>query len=787
MKVSWAWIKDWVDLRWSAQEASEKLAELGFPVDAVRPTGLQTDLIVAARILDVAKHPHADRLSLAEVDDGTGTRRVVCGAPNIAPRQTVPLALPGAELPGGIKITASKIRGVESHGMLCSARELGMSDDHSGIYQLSSSLAPGTNLRTSFPRDAVMDVDVTPNRPDALSHVGLARELAAVSSKKLKMPRFRWKPGKTGPSCRIRITNPSICSRYIGRIIRGVKVGPSPEWLVRRLHLCGIRSINNVVDVTNYVLLEWGHPLHAFDLARLEGGEIVVRNAEPGETVAALDEKTYTLDSTDIVIADRSKPVAIAGIMGGARPGVTEQTTDILLESAVFDRVAVRQTSRRLNLKSESSIRFEKGTDPETADRASLRAAELILNLTGGTPGRQTDCYPKKISASKIVLRPSRVSSLSGTTFASSKIKALLGRLEIKTVPKGKNLICEIPSYRKDLLEEVDLIEEVVRLHGYDALPTRPPQGLSGEIPSEMVLRDTRWLVQFLKSAGLSQTISSSFSSPEGAAQFGFAPSDLISLANPLSMEESVLRPLLAPQLIRAVKRNANYQRATVRLFEIGRRFRFDTEKNVREDAALGTVLYGLSEPKRWNRPERVVDFFELKGLVESLIAHHHLDLTLNREGAPEFLHPHQSFVVLKNGVEVGWGGILHPRLQTEWELKFPLALMEAVLDGFETKRREGGRTSDFPFVERDVALLVGKDVRWAELEAVVRKEGGPLLKEVVPFDLFSGGSIPTDKKSVAFRLTIQSGDRTLEESDISGVVDQIKKGLQSAVGVEFR
>ncbi len=788
MKISLNWLNDLVSLPWPPEAMADKLASLGFPVEKVTTVGVRVEKVVAAKILTVEKHPNADRLRIAEVEDGTGRRRIVCGAPNIAPGQIVPLALPGAHLPGGVEIAVSKIRGVESSGMLCSARELGISDEHAGIYLLPDSSTLGREVKDILGGgDVVLDVEVTPNRPDLLSHLGVARELAALAGVPLKpIPLAEDKPsGADGIT--VTIEEPSLCSRYVAHVLRKVTVAPSPAWMVQRLQACGIRSINNVVDITNYVLLEWGHPLHAFDLEKLQGGALKVRRAAAGEKLAALDERTYDLTADDLVIADAKAPVAIAGVMGGQPTGVTVSTKNVILESAVFDRVSVRKTSQRLGLRSESSYRFEKGTDPDTAEKAARRAVMLLKELAGASVTGASDVYPKPAPVRRVELSRDRLKQLLGMPVADDVVSAHLNRLGLAASATPTGWRCLVPPHRHDIAEDVDLIEEVVRLVGYHAVPVVAPVAKTSSAKTPYDLPDTREIVETLRGAGFSETITNSFCPADDLSVWGISPADIVRVANPLSKAEAAFRPLLAVNLARAVAHNANHQARSVRFFEIGsvaKRHGAGHEESRR----LGLVWAGDATEVSWRGPARPVDAYALKGILELLSRVRHADLSLVETSDRPFLHPYQSFQLRKRGAEVGWAGLLHPETLKHLDIALPVAMAELDLAALlDTPRPMAVAIPKHSFVERDLAVLVGKDETWGALEKVIRKAAGPRLIWLAPFDLFSGGSLPANQKSVAFRFRLQDPEKALSEADITTVVDGIKTSLQKACGAQIR
>ncbi|MCB4756910.1 MAG: phenylalanine--tRNA ligase subunit beta [Elusimicrobia bacterium] len=790
MKISWNWLNELVDIPWGPEETAEKIMLLGFPLENLQKTGVQATNVISVKILSVTKHPNADRLTVVTVTDGRKERTIVCGASNVAAGQVVPLALPGAKLQGGLSLTVSKIRGVESHGMLCSERELGLSDDHAGIMQLPTSTKLGADIKNVIGKgDAIFDFEVLPNRADALSHIGFAREIAALTGHKLKVALKPWKSVSKKEKCKVRIDAPKGCARYLGKLIHDVKVGPSPQWMAERLQSCGLRTINNIVDITNYVLLEWGHPLHAFDLNKLANREVMVRHARAGEKITALDEKTYLLESTDLVIADAEKPIAIAGVMGGQQTGVDEKTTDIFLESAVFNPVNIRLTSRQLNLKSESSIRFEKGTDSCTAEAASLRAAQLILELASGTPGLSADAWPRKEKTVFITLRPDQFEKVTGHTVAPALIEKVLTRLDLKPRKKGAAWQCQVPPYRRDIQEEVDIIEELTRLVGYDAIPETIPHPSPRDIPPELLVPKTERLVSVLKGLGLNETLTSSFSGTELAEKFGVSKDQMIFLFNPLSQEETILRPLVLLPLLGAVQRNINLQRESVCFFEIGKEYRRLSETENEESQVLAGVIYGNVFSKGWQMPEKEVDYYYIKGLISKMAATLSIPLEFKFGNGKPFLHPHQSFELTLDGIPIGWGGMLHPAIGKELDITYPCAIFEMDLI-FLLVKQQKKRFQPLPKyspVERDIAILVDKDKIWGDILNEIVKAGDEILRNVELFDVFAGESLEPNKKSLAFRIQLRHDDHTLTDAEINAVVDSIKRTLIERCGAQIR
>src|ERR1700693_3115041 len=676
MKLSLLWLKEFLPLAHSVAEIVEALTFAGIEVEDVQQRGADVDKVIVAQIESFEPHPNADRLSVCRVNDGSSLlRQVVCGAKNFRAGDKVPLALPGALLPGGVKIRASKLRGGESEGMLCSSRELNLAEDAAGLLILPGDAPVGAPLSTIFPPDTVLQVEVTPNRPDLLSHYGVARELAAL----LELP-----PAKLPEisaifdriredSSIVRLDAPKICPFYAARLVRGIRVEPSPGWLRQKLEAAGLRSINNVVDVTNYVLLELGQPLHAFDLAKIRGG-IVVRTANFGERLLALDEKEYELDPDDLVIADHQRMLAIAGVMGGEQSGVTATTTDLLLEAAYFDPGSVRRTSARRGLISESSFRFERGVDPEAVLLASARATDLLLGVAGGRADESVVIGGSIPHLNRVVeMRPERCTRLLGMEVPDSA--SLLMRLGLK--PAGENR-WETPSYRPDLARETDLIEEVCRMAGIQNIQPRLFGSATEVSASDRAHDDLMHLRQKLAGLGLFEARTLTLVD-EQALDYMLEPSpDALTLRNPLTEDQRILRPSLVPGLVRAAERNFNRGSSGVAIFEIGRVFRVATQE---ESVSVSVLVSGERQSKTWNQEAAVFDLFDLKGILTTALSK---DLILVRE-QPSSFAPLLCRVIDGEGHQIGKIGQLRPGLAKEIGARDPVLVAELTLQPGET------------------------------------------------------------------------------------------------------
>ena len=794
MKISFGWLKELVDLKWSPEESARRLEELGLEVSGIEKTGGEISGVVSAKILEVAPHPNADRLSVCKINDGKNTLTVVCGAKNIAPGQTVPLAEIGAKLTGGTAIARTEIRGVESSGMLCSPRELGLSDDHSGILQLDAGTAIGRPINEILPlSDTVLEIEVTPNRPDCLSHIGVARELAAASGKTLKgrlAPKQKTATGKFP----IRIDSASDCPRYIGTVVKNVQIKSSPLWLSRRLTLCGIRPINNIVDVTNYVLLEYGHPLHAFDLSKLQGSQINVRRAHEGESLAALDEKTYALSPDVLVIADQKTPLAVAGVIGGTSSSIHDGTRDILLEAASFERGLIRRASKSLGVRTESSYRFERGVPAAGAQAAAERALKLILELAGGKVESVTDAYPGKRKAISVSLRPARLNDLLEMNLKPAEIKNRLQSLGFSAKPGKKGMLsCEVPAWRLDIEGEHDLTEEVARLVGYDKIPARllspSPDVEENRGEGNTAGRRAR---QTLLSHGFWEACSSAFVSCKTMKHLDpLLLQTAVAIANPLSDDQEYLRPNLSLGLLAAVKKNRSLGTGAASLFEVGSAFERigQVGDEPAESRRVALLVTNDGRAKHWREAPGPADFFEIKSWCELLLDVWGVSDAAYSPISLSFLHPGASASISASGKTLGWAGLIHPGIAKALDIPAETAIAEFDLatvaqDGKVTRFRE---LPKYPPVKRDLSVTVKKDVTWEQIETCARESAGETLETLRPFDVFSGGNIASDEKSLAFSLSLRRRDRTLTDAEADGVISRIITALEQQLSARLR
>ena len=787
MRVPLSWLREFVPVEASVDDLAERLSLSGLAVEEIIRTGAGISGVVVGEVRSMREHPNADSLMLVRAFDGKAERDIVCGARNYVVGDRVPLALPGARLPNGMEIAQRSVRGETSDGMMCSASELGISEDHSGILVLDRDAVPGADLvRALELDDVILHLDVTTNRGDCLSVLGVAREVAALYGLPLTVtPTVLEESSEDAASlATVRIEDAKGCPRYLARVIDGIAVGPSPWWMRHRLLAAGMRPISNVVDVTNYVLLERGHPLHAFDLDRLGDHAIVVRKPRKGERILTLDGTDRLLEKDDVAICDAERPVAVAGIMGGSGSEVSDKTTRLLLESAFFEPLRIRRTAARLGLRTEASIRFERGADPDGVAAPAARAAELLAQVAGGRIARGTiDVYPKPIARRPIRLRAARARALLGieedTETMGSRLRALgcsveVSRTALRAIP---------PGWRPDLKIEEDLIEEVARLHGYDRIPERLPQGArSGALTESQ--RRRRLARALLLGAGLSEAQTLSLLPPSVAARLGLDDAAVVS--NPLSEEESVLRTSLIPGLLLAAHRNVARRVLPVRLFEIGTVFRRDGE-GVHEELRAAWVMCGPAE-RAWHSTERGMDFFDGKGVLEAFLDGLGVrEWSIEAGAAVPFAHPARSATVIA-GDAIGFVAEAHARLAASFDLPGRVVLAELALGGLLAERPgvPAPAIPRFPAAGRDVAIVVPDGVSSAEVERTVRRAAGPLLESVSLFDLYRGEPIPEGYVSLAFSLTLRDAERTLTDADADVAIGRVAEAAR-AVGWTVR
>jgi len=806
MKVTLNWLKQYVDFDWSPEELRERLTMLGLEVESMQKLGGEFEGVVVAQVITRDKHPNADKLSLCRVNDGKGERQIVCGAQNFKAGDKVPLILPGASLPlkPGEKepftIKVGKIRGVESHGMMCSPKELGLADDAEGLLILPADARVGQPFAEHLGRsagDVVYDLEITPNRPDWNSVIGIAREISALTGNPLRLPETKLREGSepTAKWVQVRLEDPELCGRYAARVVRGVKVGPSPDWLRQTLEKVGVRSISNVVDVTNYVMLEIGQPLHAFDYHLLGKGAsgtptIVVRRAADRETFTTLDGQQRGLTTDNLLIADETKAIALAGVMGGQNTEINDKTVDVLIESAWFKPQNIRATSKRLELRTESSYRFERGADIGICDWASRRAAQLILETAGGELlAGVVDAYPAPPAPKEITLRHAKTTELLGVEIPGVESARHLRSLGLEvTAESSSTCTVRVPTFRVDLKQEVDLIEEIARLHGVDKIPATPPRGAIGSHVFDTVHDVYAEARRLLTGLGLSEAQGQTLISSESAK---LVTKDLVALQNPLSSDMNVLRPSLIPGLLDTLRHNLSRKNNEVAMFEIGRVFR--SENGVtREQRNVAIALTGLRQQGFWTGEDRdaTCDVFDLKGAVEEFLEQFGLRaVTYARRNEAVSPYIESAVVQLGGKLTLGEMGQLSPLLAKKYDLRDRVLLAELNLDLLLARRNTGKSFKSlpaFPSVRRDVAMIVPESTTHEAVLNAVRKLKPANLERMDLFDVFHGKNIPAGQKSMAYAFTYRHAERTLTDAEVNAaherIVEQFRKELQATI-----
>ncbi|GAB4371882.1 MAG: phenylalanine--tRNA ligase subunit beta [Deltaproteobacteria bacterium] len=799
MKIPLSWLTEFVSTRLSPSQIQEALTMAGVEVSSCRFLGEGMDRVVTARITECRPHPNADRLSLCRVTDGSREYDIVCGAKNMREQDIVALALPGAKLPNGMEIRKTKIRGQSSEGMLCSEQELGLAEESAGILILPYDTPIGSPLAPAIGMDDwLLEVEITPNRGDCLSVLGVAREIAAIAGEPVRIPQAPVR--ESGPPiaelASVGVTDLDLCPRYTARVITDVTIAPSPALIRRRLELCGVRPINNIVDITNYLMLEAGQPMHAFDLDRLDGRRIDVRRAGTVRRFTTLDGVEREIRPEMLLIWDGSGPVAVAGVMGGENTEVLPETRRVLFESAHFVPSTIRATSRRLGLSSESSYRFERGVDPGGTRYAADRAVSLLAESFSFTAAAGIfDVGGEGSFARKVPFRPLRAARIVGAEYTASGCAAIFRRLGFEVDGEGEETLrVTVPSHRFDIEREIDLVEEVARLSGYDAIPTTYPESKAPEFsPDDRFASKIERISEFLCAQGFCQAINLSFVSgrewERHAARLGFDPDDAMRLANPLSEETTLMRPHLLTGLLGNVSGNLRRFLEEIRLFEVGKAYGKSLSAGHFEEDRLGMILYGRREPWSWSGRGSSLDFYDLKGLVESVLAQlgkgpvHFLPAKER-----PFFDPRKSAEALRDGDIIGWFGAVHRELLdaaeipgTAWYAE--IRLRAAILDAPAVIYRP---IPKFPPVSRDFACIFPRTVPVGDVLSMVR-ELSPEIADASVFDVYTGEQIGEGKKSVAFRVRIQPADRTLTDAEVHSIHTKIVKLLENRFGGSIR
>jgi phenylalanyl-tRNA synthetase beta chain len=784
MKFSENWLRTYVNPDLTSDGLSHALTMAGLEVEALEPAAPAFERVVVAEVLSLEKHPNADRLNVCQVNVGEAAPlQIVCGAANVHAGARVPCALVGARLPA-MTIKQAKVRGIESFGMLCSEQELGLAEQSAGLLLLPADAPVGTDIRQYLDLDdRLFTIKLTPNRSDCLSVVGVAREVAAVTGAPLALPAVDRVSATVADRVTVAVAEPAACPRYCGRVVRGLNpTARTPDWMVRRLQRSGVRPISPVVDVTNYVMLELGQPLHAFDLDKIGGG-IAVRFARAGEKLELLNQQAVTLDPDMLVIADDTKALALAGVMGGQESAVSDVTTDVFLESAFFAPAAIAGRARRLNLATDSAYRFERGVD-FAATRACLeRATQLLLEICGGGAGEVVEVVNELPLREPIRLRGARARQVLGIDLADGQIAYLLERLQLVFSQEGGMFTVTPPSYRFDLAIEADLIEELARLHGYENIPAIAPQGTLRLLPQPEAARGVEGLRNILVARDYQEVINYSF--VDAAWEMDFAGNNQpLALRNPIASQMGVMRSTLFGGLVDALRFNLNRKQERMRVFEIGRCFLRQGD-GFEQPERLAGLSYGPARPEQWGEPSRAVDFYDAKADVEALC----WPATVRFEAARHpALHPGQSARVWLNGESVGWLGSLHPQWQQRYELPAAPVMFELGLGPLLRRSLPVfNEISRFPTVRRDLAVLVDEAVSVQSLLDAMGEGLPPVVTELALFDVYRGKGIDSGKKSLAFRVLMQDTQQTLTDEAVDGVVAHLAQVLSSRFNAKLR
>lgn len=797
MNVSIKWLKEYVDFDLSPEALAERLLMLGMEIESIKRLGEGLDRVVVGRINTVDKHPQADKLVLCNVDVGSGTdAQIVCGAPNAREGLVAPVALIGAQLPNGLTIKRAKIRGEESQGMLCSEQELAISDEASGLMELPEDMQIGTSIVEALGLDdVVLELEITPNRPDCLSMIGVAREISVVTGNPLGLPEVNVHEGLIDihDLTSVTIEAVDLCPRYAARVIQGVKIAPSPAWLQRRLEAVGVGTINNIVDITNYVLMEYGHPLHAFDYHQLGENRIVVRRAKPGEKLKTIDAEERELTPDMLVIADAENPVALAGVMGGFDSEITDQTVDVLLESAYFDPPSIRKTSKALGMHTEASHRFERGADPEGVIPSINRAAQLIAEIAGGEVcSGIVDVYLGEREAINIKLRPERVNFVLGTEIGEDEMRDILTRLGFTV---SDTFEVTVPTFRPDVNQEIDLVEEIVRVYGFDNIPTTLPRG-DIPIPKVDPKENLREHVKtYLLQCGMMEAMNYAFYHPDVFDRIRLESTDplrqAVQIANPLTEDQSIMRTTLLPSLLANAQRNRNHQINDVQFFECSKVFIPNgTNEYPNEPERVAGIIAGNLGAGIYGDPLHPADFFDIKGVVEGM---------LNRCGISDYIiahtehpafHPGRRAEIRIEDKSLCVFGEVHPEVLENYDLTHKAYLFELDFEklvGVFEPTKQFEPIPIYPSVNRDLAIVLDAETPASRPTEIIKSAGGELVSGLHLFDVYTGEQVPQGKKSLAFAIEYRSTTETLTDEIVDRVHGRILEQLERELGATLR
>ncbi|MDL1967752.1 MAG: phenylalanine--tRNA ligase subunit beta [Deltaproteobacteria bacterium] len=795
MKVSLSWLNDYIPIdKESYSNIADSLTMVGLEVDSVTDRYDYLDSVVVGRILNIKTHPNAEKLKVCDVDIGSRVIRIVCGAPNIYEDMVAPTALQGTRFPEGYVLKKGRIRNELSEGMLCSEAELGLGTDRSGVMILDQKQLTGNKLaKTLELSDMVFEIDLTPNRPDCLSIIGLAREIAALQQTTIKYPETLLSDSgdKISDLTSITIKAPDLCPRYSARLVFDINIAPSPFWLQDRLMSVGLRPINNIVDITNFVLMETGQPLHAFDFDRLSDHRIVVRQAKKGETFITLDKKKHLLTPDMLMICDGEKPVALAGIMGGHNSEVTESTTRVLIESAYFTPVGIRKTSKKLGISSESSHRFERGVDPGGIITALNRAAQLMSELDGSSLIKGIiDKYSKINNTGPITLNVEHTNRLLGISFDQDKIENLLKSIEFNVEKTGNDELAVVPpSFRVDIARPVDLMEEIARLSGYNNIPSTYPLIPAEARHPEKQLRLKNRVKRIMTGFGFTETINYSFINKLSCDRLRLESADqkrnMVDILNPLTEEQAVMRTSLIPGLLETIRRNIAQQIKSLRLFEVGKSYIGREKDNLPEEIEmLAGILTGSRTNASWYSKESDCNFFDIKGAVEGLLNRVKIDpikFTCMPDNLCTYTRPGHTAQILQEKKLIGLAGEIHPQVLRNFDLKQAAFIFEldlkAISDLIPLTIRSK-QIPKFPSISRDITIIINKDLESSKLSETIRKSGEKLIENLYLFDVFEGNTIPQNKKSISMRITYRSKHKTLEDDEVNYIHKNITDRL---------
>ncbi|PIE68041.1 MAG: phenylalanine--tRNA ligase subunit beta [Deltaproteobacteria bacterium] len=802
MKVSLSWLKEYVPITLSIDELADALTMAGLEVEGVENRYAFLETVVIGKVVEVSRHPNADRLKLCRVDNGNGLVSVVCGAPNVAEGMAFPFAQVGTVLPNGLRLKKTVIRGETSEGMLCSALELELGGDGSGLMVLDASLKPGTSLKDALDlHDCTLEIGLTPNRPDCLSMIGVAREIAAFQGVGLNLPEFSLPAGEGAIDklTSVTIEAPDLCPRYAARLLEGVAVAPSPHWLQDRLRSVGVRPINNLVDVTNFVMLETGQPLHAFDFDNLAGQCIVVRTATEGEPFTTLDQKAHRLTGQMLMICDGERPVAVGGVMGGLNSEIEETTTRVLIESACFDPISIRKTSKALGLSTDASHRFERGVDPDNTLFALNRAAQLMAELGGGRLVSGTiDEDFRKSGSLTLPLSVQETNDLLGTDLNQEQMGQLLESVEFKVKAENADRIqVDVPSFRVDVTRPRDLMEEVARLSGYNLIPTTfPSLPVQGRTPAPLLVRRNR-VREILCGFGFSEAINYSFISPASCDRIQLADDDPrrrhVVLLNPISEEQAVMRTTLVPGMLEAAGRNIARQQNHLCLFEIGKVFLPEdgAPLPVEKEMLVG-IMTGSRTRSAWHTPDAAFDFYDIKGIVEGLMAALEIkdaSFSAQADDSCVYMRPGHTAVIRCKEQAVGLVGEVDPAVLEGFGLRQTVFLFELDLEtvgGLIPDSKQMAAIPRYPSTSRDITVIVDQAMESSRLLEAVGRFGETLVEDLFLFDVFSGEPIPEGKKSVSLRVVYRAADGTLEDETVNSIHKRLTSRLVNEIGADL-